>query len=120
MVRRCRRDDSAEGVHDKKSMKYLIRRDALLFYSLASISFLESTVATYVENLSRIFMTDPEMIEWLQTVWLREESEHGRLAKQVVQENWPEFDWEKGYRLFLSNYRPRTRFFASECLLDCS
>jgi hypothetical protein len=87
-----------------------MRTDPFCFYGLCVVSFLESTVATYVENLSPYFDCDPEIQRWLKTVWLPEEAEHGRLAKQYVEKTWPEFDWEHGYNLFLNHYRPRCNY----------
>jgi hypothetical protein len=84
-----------------------VRADPFSFFALAAVSFLESTVATYVENLAPYFEGDPEILRWLQTVWLPEEAEHGRLARQYVEKTWPEFDWKHGYKLFLCHYRPR-------------
>ncbi|MFT5572448.1 MAG: rubrerythrin [Cryomorphaceae bacterium] len=83
------------------------RSDAFTFYSMTVISYLESAVPNYVENLDVIFKDNPELVDWLDNVWLHEESEHGELAKGFVQQTWPEYDWQKGYEKFLVKYGPR-------------
>lgn len=88
-------------------MSTSIRHDAFTFYSLATVSFLESTVATYVENLFPYFEEDPAALNWLQTVWLREEAEHGRLTQTYLRATWPDFDWQQAYEEFLQSYVPR-------------
>jgi hypothetical protein len=83
------------------------RHDAFTFYSLTSISFLESTVATYVDNLEPFFRSDRDARLWLRDTWLPEESAHGRLTHGYVSRTWPEFDWQRGYASFLAAYGPR-------------
>jgi hypothetical protein len=83
------------------------RHEAFAFYSVASISFLESTVATYVDNLEPFFRRDAETRRWLRDVWLPEESAHGRLTRDYVARTWPEFDWPRGYARFIAAYGPR-------------
>ncbi|NND81583.1 MAG: hypothetical protein HKN50_04070 [Gammaproteobacteria bacterium] len=83
------------------------RTDQFTFYSMTVVSYLESAVPNYVENLDVIYRDNPELVDWLDNVWLHEESEHGVLAKTYVQETWPDYDWEKGYQLFLLDYGPR-------------
>jgi hypothetical protein len=88
-------------------MSASVRSDHFLFYALTVISFLESAVSTYVENLSPYFESHPEICRWLKTVWLPEEAEHGHLARQCVEKTWPEFNWEQSYDVFFQHYRPR-------------
>lgn len=83
------------------------RADAFTFYSMVVVSYLESAVPNYVENLDVIYQDNPELVDWLDNVWLHEESEHGVLAKNYVEETWPEYNWQKGYDMFLVNYGPR-------------
>jgi hypothetical protein len=71
------------------------------------ISYLESAVPNYVENLDVIYRDNPALVDWLDNVWLHEESEHGVLAKQFVEETWPEYNWQAGYEQFLVRYGPR-------------
>lgn len=46
------------------------------------------------------------IVDWLTTVWLPEEAEHGRLTRRYVQEVWPEFAWDAGYEAFFKRYGP--------------
>jgi hypothetical protein len=86
------------------------RTDAFSFYACTMGSFLESTVAVYVENLQPFFGNDEEDDRWLRDVWLLEEAEHGRLTQEYVLAIWPEFDWGRAYGAFLTRYRPRCAF----------
>ena len=88
-------------------MSCRLRTDAFTFYSVGVVSFLESTVATYVENLIPFFPDNPAVRDWLQRVWLPEEAEHGRLTRRYVERVWPEFEWDNAYALFLQSYKPR-------------
>jgi hypothetical protein len=83
------------------------RNDAFSFYSMTVISYLESAVSNYVENLDVIFKDNPPLVDWLDNVWLHEEAEHGLMARQFVEETWPEYNWQKGYDQFLIEYGPR-------------
>jgi hypothetical protein len=83
------------------------RTDAFSFYSLAMISFLESAVPNYVQNLFPFYSGNREMQDWLRLVWLPEERRHGGLTKKYIFRRWPGFDWEGGYATFLAYYRPR-------------
>lgn len=83
------------------------RADAFTFYSMVVVSYLESAVPNYVENLDVIYQDNPDLVDWLDNTWLHEESEHGVLARAYVEETWPEYDWQKGYDLFLVQYGPR-------------
>jgi rubrerythrin len=86
------------------------RTDAFSFYTCTIASFLESTVAIYVENLEPFFGDDEEDDRWLREVWLPEEAEHGRLTHEYVLGIWPEFDWNCAYGAFLTRYTPRCAF----------
>ena len=61
----------------------------------------------YVENLDVIYGDNPELLDWLDNVWLHEESAHGEMAREFVEATWPEYDWQKGYDLFILEYGPR-------------
>jgi hypothetical protein len=84
-----------------------VRSDSFTFYALTAISFLESTVGNYVENMAPYFKNNPAICRWLETVWLPEEAEHGHLAREYVEAIWPEFDLERGYNAFFQQYWPR-------------
>jgi hypothetical protein len=79
-------------------------KDPFLFYSIAATSFLETTVATYVDNLFPFFKDRSEILNWLSDVWLPEEAEHGYLTRRYINDVWPAFDWEKAYGLFFRRY----------------
>lgn len=84
-----------------------VRSDAFTFYSLATISFVESSVPEFVSTLNIMYENDPEMKGWLRDTWLPEEIEHGRLAREYVNKTWPEFDWQGAYDAFMARYKPR-------------
>jgi hypothetical protein len=88
-------------------MSSLSRHDAFLFYSVTSISFLESAVPHYVRNLDPFFAVDPAVAGWLRDTWLPEESAHGHATRAYVLATWPEFDWNLAYGRFLERYVPR-------------
>lgn len=83
------------------------RSDPFTFYALSMLSFLESAVPNYVQNLQPFFGDDPDGFKWLRDTWLPEESAHGRIMRTFVEHQWPEFCWETGYAEFLRAYVPR-------------
>ncbi|TAL54430.1 ferritin-like domain-containing protein [Pandoraea sp.] len=83
-----------------------VRSDAFTFYALATLSFVESSVPEFVSTLNVMYADDPEMRDWLRETWLREEIEHGRLARTYIAKTWPEFDWQPAYDAFLVRYKP--------------
>jgi hypothetical protein len=88
-------------------MNYLSDTETYLFYSCSIISFLESRVDTYVENLEPFFHCDPSAKKWLQNVWLPEEQEHGKLMRSYVEEQWPDYQWNLGFKEFSKIYIPQ-------------
>ncbi|ODP35267.1 hypothetical protein [Pandoraea sp. ISTKB] len=84
-----------------------VRSNAFIFYSLATVSFIETSVPEFVSTLNQMYGDDDEMRTWLQDTWLPEEVEHGRLAKDYIARVWPEFDWAQAYDAFLARYKPR-------------
>jgi hypothetical protein len=83
------------------------RGDALLFYSLAISSFIESTTPEFVVNLKQIFTDDVRLTDWLEHTWRREEVGHGRLMREQLERLWPEFDLPAAYADFNRRYVPR-------------
>ena len=81
-----------------------VRDDKHLFYIVASASFIEITSELYAHNLIDYFRHDSEVVEWLGTVWQKEEVKHGDALRRYVQAAWPDFDWEAAYRGFLAEY----------------
>lgn len=86
------------------------RHDALAFYACTIASFLEDSVAEYVENLQPFFADDPETGRWLRETWLPEEEAHGRLTRGYVEATWPEFDWRRAYGAFAARFLPQCHF----------
>lgn len=82
----------------------LVRDDELLFYMLASASFVEILSELYSRNLIEHFRDDASVGNWLHDHWQREEMQHGRALKTYVQTAWPEFDWERAHQGFIIEY----------------
>lgn len=58
---------------------------------------MESAVREYVTNLRLLFQQDADTEAWLTGQWIEEELEHGRLARNYVQDIWPEFNWPSAF-----------------------
>jgi hypothetical protein len=84
--------------------------NTLLFYVVASASFVEITSDVYARNLAEFFHGDAEVVAWLGEVWEKEELQHGRALKRYVETAWPDFDWEGAYRKFLAEFLPFCAF----------
>jgi hypothetical protein len=105
-----------------------VREDALLFYILASASFIEITSDLYTRNLVEFFRHDSEVIEWLENGWESEELQHGAALKRYVETAWPEFDWAATHRSFLDEFswfcsveqlaRTRALEMAARCVVE--
>ncbi|MGE5220612.1 MAG: ferritin-like domain-containing protein [Chloroflexota bacterium] len=78
-----------------------------LFYLLASASFVEITSDLYTRNLVDYFHDDGEVREWIEHQWQHEELQHGAALKCYVNCLRPNFDWERAYLHFYSEYSPR-------------
>lgn len=81
--------------------------DPFMFYACTIISFLESRVDTYVENLIPFYQCDTGTKDWLENVWQLEEQKHGMLMRAYVEKTWPDFMWDKGFKQFSSLYIPQ-------------
>ena len=79
--------------------------NTLLFYVLASASFIEATSDLYARNLAEFLSGDAEAIAWLVKCWQRDELGHGAALKCYVTTAWPSFDWESTYDAFSAEYR---------------
>ena len=84
--------------------KNAIRDDEFLFLTLASASFVEILAETFTENLIEHFREDAQIVAWLAHCWQREEVQHGRALKAYVQAVWPEFEWDRAYEAFRTEY----------------
>ena len=82
----------------------LIKQRTDLFYILTAASFVDITADLYAGNLAIYFSDYPEIVEWLSKVWEKEEVRHGQTLRKYVNTVWPEFDWEKSYASFYSDY----------------
>lgn len=78
-----------------------------LFYLLASASFVEITSDLYARNLVDYFHNDAEVSDWIEHHWQHEELQHGAALRCYVNFLWPNFDWERAYSRFYSEYSPR-------------
>jgi len=83
-----------------------VREDSLVFTSLVSSSFLEITSSLYTRNLVAYYTDEPEFQDWLLETWEPEELNHGRAMRAYVESVWPEYDWERAYTSFVSEYAP--------------
>ena len=79
------------------------RADELLYYLVASASFVETAADRYTANLLQHF-SDPALRGWLAGQWQGEELQHGRALRRYVETVWPELDWPHAYEAFLSEY----------------
>jgi hypothetical protein len=81
-----------------------VRHNEDLFFLLCSSSFVESGSDLYTQNLIDHFAGDQELQTWLCQHWEHEEVQHGRALSAYVRTVWPEFDWEKGFKAFWTEY----------------
>ena len=88
------------------------RADELLYYLVASASFVETAADRYTANLLEHF-SDPALRGWLAGQWQAEEMQHGRALRRYVETVWPEVDWAGTYDAFLAEY---SRFSTVEAL----
>jgi len=79
----------------KTLMSTPVAADALSFYVLTTASFLESHVATYVDNLEGLYADDQPTRQWLRKV-----------LGEYVRKMWPSFDWQRAFDAFSSRYLP--------------
>jgi hypothetical protein len=88
-----------------------VRGDEILFFLLATSSFVEIASALYTRNLSAYYSADGALLAWLNGHWEQEEIQHGRALRAYVRAVWPEFDWEAANTAFYADY-------AARCTLD--
>ena len=92
----------------------MIKENIYLFKTLVIASFIEITSHIYERNLNKHFKNDNETTQWLQQVWEPEETQHGKSLKRYISTVWPEFDWEKHYKIFTESYLPLCNMGALE------
>jgi hypothetical protein len=81
-----------------------VRQNEDLFFLLCSASFVESGSDLYTHNLVDHFAGDETLQTWLSQHWEHEELQHGRALAAYVKTVWPEFDWDRGFASFWSEY----------------
>jgi hypothetical protein len=81
-----------------------VQEYGLLFYMVATASFVEITSDVYSSNLIAFFRGDDEVVAWLEESWEREELHHGAALKRYVQTAWPDFDWDGAYGRFHAEF----------------
>lgn len=114
-----KRSDDAAVRHDRQALRWrvedidfgkikgeLVRDDDMLFYMLASASFVEILSELYSDNLIEHFRGNQDAVHWLRHHWQHEEVQHGRALKAYVKAVWPEFDWETAHAGFIAEYGP--------------
>jgi len=83
-----------------------VKDNKYLFKNLVIASFIEITSDVYDMNLSKFYEGDEETVSWLNNTWEPEEIQHGASLKKYINTVWPEFDWNKHYEVFKTNYLP--------------
>jgi hypothetical protein len=92
---------------ERHSMQQAItRHNGLVFYGLATASFLESAVPLHATALLGVFAGDQGVRHWIEQSWWPAKSAHARETRACVEMLWPEFDWSAAYGEFYESYRP--------------
>lgn len=94
-----------EGIDLSRIDVARVRHNEDLFFLLCSSSFVESGSDLYTQNLINHFAGDDELQSWLNQHWKHEELQHGRALTAYVRSVWPEFDWDRGFKAFWTEYR---------------
>lgn len=97
-------DWTPQQIYYEQIDKTELQADPVLFYVVAAASFFESTVSLYTANLLKFFKGDSEVADWLKGLWEPEELAHGMATKRYVECAWPNYDWQKAYDRFYSEY----------------
>lgn len=84
----------------------LVRDDVALFQLLAASSFVEIDTPFYARNLVEFGCDDPPFARWVQDGWQPEEVRHGEALRRYVTTAWPEYDWQRAYDEFHTEYLP--------------
>jgi hypothetical protein len=78
--------------------------DEWLFFVLTTASYIESASDLYTRNLIAYFAEDTQAADWLAGAWEPEELRHGASLRRYVESVWDDFDWQRGYDGFFSDY----------------
>ena len=81
-----------------------VRGDEQLFYLLVCASFVEILADLYTGNLAARYADDAQASGWLREHWQHEEVQHGHALQAYVRAAWPDFDWERAYAGFATEY----------------
>ena len=71
--------------------------DRLVFYAATISSFLEISIEHYTASLRQIFASEPEVVQWLDSVWEPEERAHGEAMRVYMARVWPQYNWGRAY-----------------------
>ncbi len=82
------------------------RGDRLVFYAATISSFLEISIQHYTTSLREIFANEPEVVQWLVSVWEPEERAHGDAMRVYLARVWPQYNWGRAYAGFVNQYAP--------------
>ncbi len=93
-----------EGIDLSRIDVARVRHNEDLFFLLCSSSFVESGSDLYTQNLINHFAGDDELQSWLSQHWKHEELQHGRALAAYVRSVWPEFDWDRSFKAFWTEY----------------
>ena len=80
--------------------------DRLVFYAATISSFLEISIEHYTASLRQIFKDEPEVVQWLNSVWEPEERAHGEAMRVYMARVWPQYNWGRAYAGFVNQYAP--------------
>ncbi len=75
-----------------------------LLLLVCAASFTESGSDLYTRNLVDYFNGDSEVANWLAAHWECEELQHGRALKAYIHHVWPDFDWDRAFTGFFSEF----------------
>ena len=97
---------STQSHREQPSAQQVItRHNGLIFYGLATASFLETAIPLHANTLLGVFSDDHDMQHWVEQAWWPVKSAHAREIRAYVEAMWPEFDWSSAYGEFYEAYR---------------
>jgi hypothetical protein len=76
----------------------------LMFYAVATASFVEIASDLYAQNLIECFDGDDAVCRWLAGEWEPEEIQHGVALRRYVAAAWPDFDWDGTFERYREAY----------------
>ena len=100
---------SADDVDFRRLHLPSVIHDRVLYLLLVPSAMLESSVPIYTRNLIQLLDDDAELIDWLESRWMPEEAEHGRILSRYIGAVWPWFDWPSRFQGFRREFEPLCR-----------